>query len=154
MLTMKRIEVYDIINPILDEKAPGNFPDCTRDPLCSNDVCDESLSDKQRAAALVAELTIWEKLDNLVNEAPGIPRLRVPPYEWWSEGLHGVARSPGTKFTSKGNFSYATSFPQPILLGSAFDDELVRAVGEVVSREARAFSNAGRSGLDLYVSGR
>ncbi|KAF4873557.1 putative exo-1,4-beta-xylosidase bxlB [Colletotrichum siamense] len=144
------IEIYEILNPIIDEKAPGNFPDCTRDPLCSNDVCNESLPDKQRAAALVAELTIWEKLDNLVNEAPGIPRLRVPPYEWWSEGLHGVARSPGTKFTSKGNFSYATSFPQPILLGSAFDDELVRAVGEVVSREARAFSNAGRSGLDLY----
>lgn len=133
-------------------EAVSNFPDCTRDPLCSNNVCDESISAQERAAALVAELTIWEKLDNLVNEAPGVPRLGIPPYEWWSEGLHGVASSPGTKFAAGGNFSYATSFPQPIILGSAFDDELVRAVGEVVSKEARAFSNDGRSGLDLYVS--
>ncbi|KAK2029047.1 glycoside hydrolase [Colletotrichum zoysiae] len=128
----------------------NGFPDCSRDPLCSNDVCDEALPPKERAAALVAELTIWEKLDNLVNEAPGVPRLAIPPYEWWSEGLHGVASSPGTRFAKSGNFSYATSFPQPIVLGSAFDDELVRAVGEVVSREARAFNNRGRSGLDLY----
>nr|XP_036589922.1 glycoside hydrolase family 3 protein [Colletotrichum truncatum]KAF6801927.1 glycoside hydrolase family 3 protein [Colletotrichum truncatum] len=144
------IEVYEISNPLNDLKASNNFPDCNREPLCSNDVCNESLSDKERATALVSELTIWEKLDNLVNEAPGIPRLGVPPYEWWSEGLHGVASSPGTKFASRGNFSYATSFPQPIVLGSAFDDELVRRVGEIVSKETRAFSNAGRSGLDLY----
>ncbi|KAK1540395.1 glycosyl hydrolase family 3 N terminal domain-containing protein [Colletotrichum paranaense] len=128
----------------------ANFPDCTRDPLCSIDVCDESLSPNQRAQSLVAELTIWEKLDNLVNEAPGVSRLGIPPYEWWSEGLHGVASSPGTKFAESGNFSYATSFPQPIVIGSAFDDELVEAIGAVVSKEARAFSNDGRSGLDLY----
>ncbi|KAJ0303124.1 hypothetical protein COL516b_006635 [Colletotrichum fioriniae] len=128
----------------------SNFPDCTRDPLCSINVCDESLSANQRAKALVAELTIWEKLDNLVNEAPGVPRLGIPPYEWWSEGLHGVASSPGTKFAESGNFSYATSFPQPIVIGSAFDDELVEAIGAVISKEARAFSNNGRSGLDLY----
>ncbi|KAK2012165.1 glycosyl hydrolase family 3 N terminal domain-containing protein [Colletotrichum eremochloae] len=140
--------------PAVEHAANNNvgnsFPDCSRDPLCSNNVCDETLPPRERAAALVAELTIWEKLDNLVNEAPGVPRLAIPPYEWWSEGLHGVASSPGTKFAKGGNFSYATSFPQPIVLGSAFDDELVRAVGEVVSKEARAFSNHGRSGLDLY----
>ncbi|KAF9880577.1 glycoside hydrolase family 3 protein [Colletotrichum karsti] len=144
------IEVYEIRNPIINEKAGSSFPDCAREPLCSHDVCDASLSDRDRAAALVAELTIWEKLDNLVNEAPGVPRLGIPPYEWWSEGLHGVASSPGTKFASEGKFSYATSFPQPIVLGSSFDDELVRAVGDIVSKEARAFSNVGRSGLDLY----
>ncbi|TDZ16578.1 putative exo-1,4-beta-xylosidase bxlB [Colletotrichum orbiculare MAFF 240422] len=145
------IEVYDILNPLAVAKAPANLPDCSRDPLCSTDVCDESLSDRDRAAALVSRLTIWEKLDNLVNEAPGVPRLGLPPYEWWSEGLHGVASSPGTRFAPEGNFSYATSFPQPIVLGSAFDDELARAVGEVVSKETRAFGNAGRSGLDLYT---
>ncbi|OBR06978.1 glycosyl hydrolase family 3 N terminal domain-containing protein [Colletotrichum higginsianum IMI 349063] len=130
----------------------GGFPDCRRDPLCSNDVCDESLPPRERAAALVAALTVREKLDNLVNEAPGVPRLGVPPYEWWSEGLHGLASSPGTRFSGRrgGNFSHATSFPQPIVLGSAFDDALVRAVGHAVSTEARAFSNHGRSGLDLY----
>ncbi|KZL82503.1 glycosyl hydrolase family 3 n terminal domain-containing protein [Colletotrichum incanum] len=139
-----------VVNQTWDKNIINNFPDCSRDPLCSNDVCDEALSPKERAAALVAELTIWEKLDNLVNEAPGVPRLGIPPYEWWSEGLHGVASSPGTKFAGSGNFSYATSFPQPVILGSAFDDELVRAVGEVVSKEARAFSNYGRSGINLY----
>ena len=52
----------------------------------------------------------------------------MPPYEWWNEALHGVAHSPGVGFPRSGNFSYATSFPQPITLGAAFDMALVRAV--------------------------
>lgn len=54
--------------------------------------------------------------------------------------------------TDSGNFSYATSFPQPILMGAAFDDQLIYDVASVISTEARAFSNGGRSGLDYWVS--
>lgn len=64
--------------------------------------------------------------------------------------MHGVAASPGVRFTSSGNFSYATSFANPILLAAAFDDELIERVGEVVSTEARAFSNVGKAGLDFW----
>lgn len=59
---------------------------------------------------------------------------------------------PGPPMTDSGNFSSATSFPQPILMGAAFDDELIFDVASVVSTEARAFSNAGLSGLDYWVS--
>lgn len=65
--------------------------------------------------------------------------------------LHGVASSPGVHFADTGDFSYATSFPQPILMGAAFDDELIEAVATVVSTEARAFNNFNRSGLDYWV---
>jgi xylan 1,4-beta-xylosidase len=82
-----------------------------------------------------------------------VPRLGLPPYQWWSEALHGVASSPGVTFNpdSGAEFQHATSFPQPITLGAAFDDALIHAVASVVSTEARAFSNAGRAGLDFWT---
>src|SRR5258708_4959364 len=65
---------------------------------------------------------------------------------------HGVAWSPGTWFNPPGhNFSFATSFPQPILMGAAFDDELIHSVADVVSTEARAFNNHGHAGLDFWT---
>ena len=54
-------------------------------------------------------------------------------------------------FSTSGEFSYATSFPQPILMGAAFDDPLIEAVASVISTEARAFNNAGRGGLDYWT---
>jgi len=50
-----------------------------------------------------------------------------------------------------GNYSYATSFPQPILMSAAFDDQLIMDVASVVSTEARAFNNANRTGLDFWT---
>lgn len=62
-----------------------------------------------------------------------------------------MATSVGVSFADTGDFSYATSFPQPILMGAAFDDELIEAVATVVSTEARAFNNFNRSGLDYWT---
>ncbi len=104
-----------------------------------------------RAKALIGQLTIEEKIKNTGSTSPGVPRLGLPPYEWWQEALHGVASSPGVRFSENGEFSAATSFPQPILLGAAFDDALIKSVATVVSTEARAFSNADRSGLDFWT---
>lgn len=106
-----------------------------------------------RAKALVSLLTTAEKINATISTSPGVPRLGLPPYEWWSEGLHGVANSPGVSFNpdNSSDFGSATSFPQPITLGAAFDDELVYDVATVVSTEARAFSNAGRAGLDFWT---
>lgn len=70
----------------------------------------------------------------------------------WSEALHGVAGSPGVSFAGAGeDYSYATSFPQPILMGAAFDDQLIFDVATVVSTEARAFNNGNRSGLNYWT---
>ncbi|KAF9890606.1 hypothetical protein FE257_005737 [Aspergillus nanangensis] len=131
--------------------AANPFPDCDTGPLAKNAVCDATLDPTARARALVAAMTLEEKINNTQFEAPGVPRLGLPAYNWWSEALHGVAGSPGVHFTDSGEFSYATSFPAPILLGAAFDDALVKNIATVVSTEARAFGNAGYAGLDYWT---
>jgi beta-D-xylosidase 4 len=71
------------------------FPDCTNGPLKSNVVCDTSADPLTRAKGLIAAFTLEEKLNNTGSTAPGVPRLGLPAYTWWNEGLHGVATSPG-----------------------------------------------------------
>jgi hypothetical protein len=45
----------------------------------------------------------------------------------------------------------ATSFPMPINLGATFNRSLVYRMGSVISTEARAFNNEGRTGLDFFT---
>ena len=59
--------------------------------------------------------------------AAAIPRLGIPEYTWWNEGLHGMARS-----------GYATVFPQAIGLAATWDTSLMHSVGDTISTEARA----------------
>ncbi|HEX8292082.1 MAG TPA: glycoside hydrolase family 3 C-terminal domain-containing protein [Pyrinomonadaceae bacterium] len=97
---------------------------------------DPSLPLDRRVADLVSRMTLEEKVSQMMNAAPAIPRLRIPEYDWWNEALHGVAFS-GT----------ATVFPQAIGLGATFDPRLVRSVAEVISTEARAkYHEAQRQG--------
>ncbi|KAJ4386014.1 hypothetical protein N0V93_008905 [Gnomoniopsis smithogilvyi] len=133
--------------------AASNFPDCTSGPLANNSICDTSLTPTARARGLLPLLTLEEKINATISTSPGVPRLGLPAYQWWSEGLHGVASSPGVTFNpdNSSEFWAATSFPQPITLGAAFDDDLITNVATVVSTEARAFSNAGRAGLDFWT---
>ncbi|KAJ4292466.1 hypothetical protein N0V90_009128 [Kalmusia sp. IMI 367209] len=104
----------------------------------------------ERARALVSLYILEEKINATGSTAPGVPRLGIPPYEWWSEGLHGIA-GPFTNFSDEGDYSYSTSFPQPILMGAAFDDKLITDVATVIATEARAFNNANRTGLDFWT---
>jgi beta-glucosidase len=71
------------------------------------------------------------------SSAPAIPRLNVAAYDWWSEGLHGIARN-----------GYATVFPQAIGLAASWDAPLLQQVGTTVSTEARAKFNAVGAGHD------
>ena len=84
----------------------------------------------RRAEALVAQMTLEEKASQLRYDAPAIPRLGIPEYNWWNEAAHGVARA-GT----------ATVFPQNIGISATFDLPLVSKIGEAVSTEARAKFN-------------
>jgi len=147
------MSLYEINNPATTDKIPLGFtPACKTSPLSSHKICDTSLSISERVVSLVQSLTEEEKINNLVDASAGAARIGLPPYEWWSEGLHGVAAAPGVQFTTKpDNYSYATSFPSPILSAAAFDDALIRAIGEVVGREGRAFGNGGFSGFDFWA---
>ncbi|MFL6229379.1 MAG: glycoside hydrolase family 3 C-terminal domain-containing protein [Pyrinomonadaceae bacterium] len=88
---------------------------------------DPSIPIRQRVEDLVSRMTLEEKVSQMMNAAPAIPRLGVPEYDWWNEALHGVAFN-GT----------ATVFPQAIGLGATFNPRLVGRVAEVISTEARA----------------
>ncbi|CAN9319960.1 unnamed protein product [Alternaria alternata] len=88
----------------------------------------------------------------MVDASGGSERLGLPPYAWWNEATHGVGEAPGVQFNPMpANFSYATSFPSPILSAAAFDDELIFKIGQVVGKEGRAFGNNGFSGWDFWA---
>ncbi|WCJ44508.1 Glycosyl hydrolase family protein [Euphorbia peplus] len=106
--------------------------------------CKTTLPISQRVKDLVSRLTLDEKISQLVNDAPSIPRLGIPAYQWWSEALHGVANvGPGVQF--EGDIKAATSFPQIILAAASFDAYSWYRMGQVIGREARALYNAGQA---------
>jgi beta-D-xylosidase 4 len=133
---------------LVDGQTP-RFPDCKSGPLSSFPICDPSLPFRQRAADLVSRMTTAEKIGQLVAEGYSISRLGIPQHIWWSECLHGIAESPGVVFG--GDLPSATSFPIIINLGATFNMPLVHRVASVISTEARAFNNEGRSGINFFT---
>lgn len=88
---------------------------------------DPSLSIEDRTEILVSQMTLDEKISQLVNHAEALPRFNIPEYDWWNEALHGIARN-----------GKATVFPQAIGLGATFDPVLAEEVATAISTEARA----------------
>jgi beta-glucosidase len=86
-----------------------------------------ALSFEARAADLVGRMTLEEKVSQMIDRAPAIERLGIPEYNWWNEGLHGVARS-----------GVATVFPQAIGFAATWNDSLVLRMATVISDEFRA----------------
>lgn len=99
------------------------------------------LSFEERAKDLVSRMTLEEKVTQMLHQAPAIPRLGIPSYNWWNEALHGVARA-GT----------ATMFPQAIGMAATFDEDLLYKIADVISTEGRAkFHEFQRKGdHDIY----
>jgi beta-glucosidase len=102
---------------------------------------DPTLPVSQRVDDLVSRMTLEEKVSQTVDVAPAIERLNIPAYNWWNEGLHGVARS--------GN---ATVFPQAIGMAATWDAPLMRKIAGIISTEARAKYNdaLARNSHDRY----
>ena len=80
-----------------------------------------------QAETIIAKMTLDEKISQMMNATPGIPRLGIEPYDYWNEGLHGVGRS-----------GKATVFPEPIGLAATFDTEIVGKIGDAIATESRA----------------
>jgi beta-glucosidase len=91
---------------------------------------DPGLPLDKRVDDFISRLTVEEKVGQLMMSSPGIPRLGVPAYDWWNEGLHGFARN-----------GVATVFPQAIGLAATWDTALHGRVAEAISTEARAKNN-------------
>jgi len=79
---------------------------------------------------LISQMTLEEKVSQLLYKSPAIERLGIPEYNWWNECLHGVARA-----------GIATVFPQAIAMAATFDDGLVEEIAAAISDEARAKHN-------------
>lgn len=90
-------------------------------------IWDYTLTADKRVDALISQMTIDEKISQMMNNAPAIPRLNLPEYFWWNECLHGLGRA-----------GQATVFPQAIGLAATFDEQLIKRMAEAISDEARA----------------
>jgi beta-glucosidase len=108
---------WGIVDPSRLLKSEGDNP-AYKDP---------QLPIEDRVRDLISRMTLEEKVSQLGHAAGAIPRLGVPEYNWWNEGLHGVARA-GT----------ATVFPQAIGLAATFDAPLIHEVADTISTEFRA----------------
>jgi beta-glucosidase len=88
---------------------------------------DPHLPLEERIDDLISQMTLEEKVSQMVHPAAGIPRLDVPEYNWWNECLHGVGRA-----------GRATVFPQAIGMAASFDTDLMFRTAKAISDEARA----------------
>lgn len=88
------------------------------------------LSIEERVKDLISRMTVEEKISQLMDRADSIPRLGIPMYNWWNEGLHGVGRS-----------GIATVFPQAIGAAAMFNDSLLFVEATAISDEFRAKYN-------------
>lgn len=103
---------------------------CLREDAKPLPYLNPALPTGQRVDDLVARMTLDEKVTQMINTSAAIPRLNVPAYDWWNEGLHGIARS-----------GYASTFPQAIGMAATWNAPLLEEVGTVISTEARAKYN-------------
>ena len=105
---------------------------------------DTQLSFEQRVNDVVSRLTLEEKVKQMLNATPAIPRLGIPAYEWWNEVLHGVARTPFK----------VTSYPQAIAMAATWDTNSLYRMADFSALEGRAIHNKaiemGRTG-DRYL---
>jgi beta-glucosidase len=91
---------------------------------------DASLPITTRVDDLIRRMSLAEKVQQLRNNAPAIPRLGLPAYNYWNECLHGVARA-----------GIATVFPQAIGMAATWDTPLIHQEAHVIAVEARAKYN-------------
>ncbi|MCR8556508.1 glycoside hydrolase family 3 C-terminal domain-containing protein [Mucilaginibacter sp. BJC16-A38] len=84
-----------------------------------------------RVNDLVKRMTLEEKVSQMLNSSPAIPRLGIPAYDWWNEVLHGVARTPFK----------VTVYPQAIAMAATFDQGSLNQMADYAALEGRAVHN-------------
>jgi len=111
---------------------------CTQDETKNLPFCDVALSLDERISDYVKRVPIEVKISMMGHNATGYDDLKIPPYMWWSEGLHGPLE-PCVSYKDK--CACPTNFPSPSSMGNAFNRTLYRLVGRAIGVEGRAISN-------------
>jgi beta-glucosidase len=122
--TLIKTEAADLADPltVANNKPPKVFgPDIWKD---------SSRPVEERVQDLIRRLSLAEKVQQIRNDTPAIPRLGIPAYDFWNEALHGVARN-----------GIATVFPQAIGMAATWDTTLIHTEGDVIPTEGRAKFN-------------
>lgn len=88
---------------------------------------DPALPLADRVQDLLSRLTLEEKLGQFIHPVNSIPRLGIPAYNFWNEGLHGVGRN-----------GRATVFPQAIGMSATWNPELIKTIAAAIGDEGRA----------------
>ena len=99
----------------------------TSQPEKPHPYLDPAKAPRERARDLISRMTLAEKVGSMLDDSAGVERLGIPPYNWWNEALHGVARA-GT----------ATVFPQAIGIAATWNEDLIFRMATAISDEARA----------------
>ena len=95
---------------------------------------------RKRAAAMVATLTLAEKISQFGASAPAVNRIGLPAFNYYaSEALHGLIH--------KGPI---TSFPLPLALGCSWNRSLIHQVFTAVSDEVWAWHKKNGQGLAMF----
>ena len=118
------LNAADFANPIT---AAQSQPPVVAGPVIWKD---PTQPEDARIHDLISRMSLVEKVQQIGNATPAIPRLGIPAYDVWSEALHGVARA-----------GVATVFPQAIGVAATWDPSLLHSEGDVISTEARAKYN-------------
>ncbi|MFE6945600.1 glycoside hydrolase family 3 C-terminal domain-containing protein [Streptomyces chartreusis] len=101
---------------------------------------DRRLPFAKRIDDLLSRLTLDEKIGFLHQFTPAVERLGIAAFRTGQEALHGVAW-----------MGPATVFPQAVGLGATWNTDLVRRIGEAVSKETRAMrARDDRVGLNVW----
>jgi len=114
---------------------------------------DRGLPARDRAAAVVAQMTLDEKITELhgVQDSqhqryvPGIPRLKVPPLRI-TNGPAGVGPSDDRQQKP------ATALPAPISLAASFDTALAHEYGDITGAETRDLAHSLLEGPDINMA--
>ena len=122
-------------------------------PAAAFPFCNTSLPFEARAADLVSRIPPGrEKNALLTTGSGGVALLGIAPFQWWSEGLHGVRCGHGINCKGADPVANTTTvFPQPIGAAAAFNRSLWHDTGAAIATEFRAFANAGRGFLSIFA---
>lgn len=95
---------------------------------------------KRNGERLANQMSLIELVSQMRNSSKAIERLNIKQYNWWNEGLHGVARA-----------GIATVFPQAICMAASFDKDEVKKCADIISTETRAKFNESQKNKDYSI---